>query len=109
MGESRRRRSLGAASLVMAMVTALLSIAAGLGEAHGGQPAAQQGEVRASQDADDVHRRQDIGRHRQMAVAHEAAAACLESGKSEKACHETLRDACKGIAVGRYCGMRHAH
>jgi hypothetical protein len=81
---------------------------AGFAPAGAAQPAPRN-EARASQDADDAHRRQDIERHRQMAAAHGAAAACLESGQSEKACQETLREACKGIAVGRYCGMRHAH
>jgi len=44
-----------------------------------------------------------------MAKAHEDAALCLEAGTAEKQCHERLREACKGIAVGQYCGMRHAH
>jgi hypothetical protein len=44
-----------------------------------------------------------------MANAHEEAARCLEAGTAEKQCHERLREACKGIAVGQYCGMRHAH
>lgn len=52
---------------------------------------------------------QDIQRHRAMAVAHEAAAKCLESGKGEKACYAELAVACKGLAIGKYCGMRHAH
>jgi hypothetical protein len=59
--------------------------------------------------ADDVHRRDDITKHRQMARAHEEAARCLESGEKEGVCQERLRAACSGIAVGRYCGMRHAH
>lgn len=58
---------------------------------------------------EDVHRNEDIARHRQMAKAHEEAARCLEAGTVEKQCQERLRDACKGIAVGQYCGMRHAH
>ena len=57
----------------------------------------------------DVHRNEDVARHRQMAKAHEEAARCLEVGTAEKQCHERLREACKGIAVGQYCGMRHAH
>jgi hypothetical protein len=59
--------------------------------------------------ADDAHRKDDIAKHRQMARAHEEAAKCLESGEKESVCQERLREACKGIAVGRYCGMRHAH
>jgi hypothetical protein len=58
---------------------------------------------------DEAHRRDDIARHRQMARAHEDAARCLESGEKEGTCQERLREACKGIAVGRYCGMRHDH
>jgi hypothetical protein len=59
--------------------------------------------------AEQTHRNEDIARHRQMARAHEEAAKCLEAGGSEKQCQERLREACKGIAVGQYCGMRHAH
>ena len=59
--------------------------------------------------SDDAHRKEDIARHRQMARAHEQAAQCLERGEKESACQEQLRAACQGIAVGRYCGMRHGH
>ena len=52
---------------------------------------------------------EDIKRHRGMAAAHEAAAQCLEAGKGEKVCMEALQVACKGLALGKYCGMRHAH
>ncbi len=55
------------------------------------------------------HRTADVARHRQMAQAHEEAARCLESGAPEKQCQERLREMCKGIAVGQYCGMRHGH
>lgn len=57
----------------------------------------------------DAHRQQDIARHRALAAAHEASARCLESGESESACHDKLRRACEGLAIGRYCGMKHAH
>ena len=57
----------------------------------------------------DAHRDEDVARHRQMAKAHEEAARCLEAGSDEKQCHAQLREMCKGIAVGQYCGMRHAH
>lgn len=63
----------------------------------------------ATKPADDAHRKDDIAKHRQMARAHEEAAKCLESGERESVCQQRLREACKGIAVGRYCGMRHAH
>ena len=55
------------------------------------------------------HAKKDIARHRAMAVAHEAAAKCLESGKSEEVCQKELQEACKGLAIGKYCGMRHEH
>lgn len=59
--------------------------------------------------ADDAHRKEDIAKHRAIAAAHDAAAKCLEQGQKEATCHEALRKACQGIAVGRYCGMRHSH
>ncbi len=51
----------------------------------------------------------DVQRHRAMAAAHEAAAACRESGKGEGECLKVLQAACKGLAIGKYCGMKHAH
>jgi hypothetical protein len=57
----------------------------------------------------DKDTKEDIARHRAMAAAHEGAAKCLESGKGEKVCMEELQAACKGLALGKYCGMRHAH
>lgn len=55
------------------------------------------------------HVRKDIQRHRAMAAAHEGAARCLESGKAESQCVTELQAACKGLAIGKYCGMRHEH
>ena len=52
---------------------------------------------------------EDAKRHRVMAMAHEAAAKCLEAGKGEKACLEQLRKYCKGVGIGKYCGMKHQH
>jgi len=57
----------------------------------------------------DKETQEDVRRHRAMAAAHEAAAKCLASGKGEKACMEQLAVDCKGLAIGKYCGMRHAH
>jgi hypothetical protein len=51
----------------------------------------------------------DIKRHRAMAGAHENAAKCLESGKKEDVCNRELQAACKGLAIGKYCGMKHEH
>jgi len=56
-----------------------------------------------------AHRGDDVAKHRQMARAHEEAAKCLESKEKESVCHARLHDACKGIAVGKFCGMRHDH
>lgn len=53
--------------------------------------------------------KEDIQRHRAIAAAHEGAAKCLEAGKGEKVCTAELQAACKGLALGKYCGMRHAH
>lgn len=54
-------------------------------------------------------RREDAKRHRALAAVHEAAARCLESGRPEKECLEKLRQDCKGLGIGKYCGMRHRH
>jgi hypothetical protein len=53
--------------------------------------------------------KKDIQRHRAMAVAHEAAAKCLEAGKKEEVCLKELQAACKGLGIGKYCGMKHEH
>lgn len=51
----------------------------------------------------------DVARHRAMAAAHEAAAKCLESAKGHDVCQKELQAACKGLGIGKYCGMKHAH
>lgn len=53
--------------------------------------------------------RDDIARHRVMAQAHENAAKCLEAGKSDAVCEKQLQVECKGLAIGKFCGMKHAH
>lgn len=58
---------------------------------------------------DAAHVKKDIADHRAMAEAHLNAAKCLESGKPEKECHAQLAKDCKGLAVGKYCGMKHRH
>ena len=63
----------------------------------------------AAQTHGDKERKEDIRRHRAMAVAHEAAAKCLEAGKPEQDCLEKLRKDCKGLGIGKYCGLRHQH
>ena len=58
---------------------------------------------------DPAHVKEDIANHRAMADAHLNAAKCLESGKAEKDCHEQLAKDCKGLGIGKYCGMKHKH
>lgn len=58
-------------------------------------------------DAKDI--KKDVERHRQMAAAHEAAAKCLEAGQKPDQCQRALAGACKGVAIGKYCGMKHEH
>ena len=53
--------------------------------------------------------KEDIARHRAIAAAHEGAAKCLGAGKKEDVCQKELQAACKGLAIGKYCGMKHAH
>lgn len=57
----------------------------------------------------DKDTKEDIARHRAMAAAHEAAAQCLESGKGHEPCQKALQAACKNLAIGKHCGMKHAH
>ena len=54
-----------------------------------------------------AHTKEDVRRHRIIAAAHEAAAKCQESGKDEEICDAELQKTCKGIAYGKYCGMKH--
>jgi hypothetical protein len=53
--------------------------------------------------------KKEIAGHRAMAEAHSNAAACLESGKPEKQCEEQLQKDCKGLGIGKHCGMKHSH
>ena len=57
----------------------------------------------------DKERKEDITRHRAMAKAHTDMAMCLESGKKEDVCEKALQTACKGLAIGKDCGMKHVH
>ncbi len=53
--------------------------------------------------------KKEIAQHRAIAAAHEAAARCKESGKDEEICHAELAKSCKGLAIGKLCGMKHQH
>lgn len=72
-----------------------------------GPAVAQQKKTEKPHSAADAQK--DIANHRAMADAHLAAAKCLEGGKSEKECHAQLAKDCKGLAIGKYCGMKHSH
>ena len=66
--------------------------------------------VAAEKKKDDAaHVRKDIAEHRAMADAHLNAAKCLEAGTPEKTCQEQLAKDCKGLGIGKYCGMKHKH
>lgn len=52
---------------------------------------------------------EDIMDHRTMAEAHRKAAECLEAGKPEKDCRAQLAKDCKGVGIGRHCGMKDRH
>ncbi len=49
----------------------------------------------------------DIAKHEAIAAAHTAAAKCLREGKPDAVCEGALLAACKGIAIGKFCGMKH--
>lgn len=57
----------------------------------------------------DKETQEDIARHRAIAAAHDGAAKCLESGKKQDVCNKELQIACKGLAIGKFCGMKHEH
>lgn len=57
----------------------------------------------------DAHTREDAQRHRAMAHAHAQAAQCLEQGGKYDDCQKQLQSSCKGLALGKNCGMRHSH
>jgi hypothetical protein len=57
----------------------------------------------------DADTKKDIQRHKAMAAAHEGAAKCLETGKKHEVCEKELQAACKGLGIGKNCGMRHEH
>jgi len=65
--------------------------------------------VLAQAKEDPAHVKALVEQHKAIAAAHQAAAQCLASGKDEEACHEELGKACKGIAIGKLCGMKHTH
>jgi hypothetical protein len=91
-------------AITACLLAAALAIGAALAQSGGASKASSTAPAGKS---DDKHRLEDIAKHRRIAQAHEQAARCLEAGEKESACHDKLRTACQGIAVGKYCGMRH--
>lgn len=49
----------------------------------------------------------DIAKHEAIAAAHNTAAKCLREGKPDAVCEGALLAACRGIAIGKFCGMKH--
>ena len=94
---------IGIATFVFSIIPALAIGADVAGTAPSGTPA--RSAVDPAKEAE--HTKEDVKRHRTMAAAHEAAAKCQESGKDEDYCMAELAKACKGIAYGKYCGMKH--
>jgi len=86
------------------MKRTLAIIAAGLMALSGAGLAAE----KAKKD-DPAQVKKDVADHLAMAEAHINAAKCLESGKSENECHAQLAKDCKGLGIGKYCGMKHKH
>lgn len=62
-----------------------------------------------AKDSESEHKKETIAQHQAIATAHYAAARCISKGKDEKVCHAELAAACKGLALGKLCGMRHVH
>lgn len=52
---------------------------------------------------------EDIMDHRTMADAHRKAAECLEAGKPERDCRARLAKDCRGVGIGKHCGMKDRH
>lgn len=86
----------------MTMMVAMLALAAAMV-----LPAQAQQKSGKAHGAAEI--KKDVADHRAMAEAHLTAAKCLEGGKTEKECYAQLAKDCKGLAIGKYCGMQHRH
>lgn len=91
------KKSLTASAIAVCCASGMLALSASL-------PAFAQSTTHTAKEI-----QEDIQRHRAMATAHENAAKCLESGKKDAVCEKELQTACKGLAIGKYCGMKHVH
>ena len=65
--------------------------------------------IAAEKKGNSTHVAKDIADHRALAEAHLSAARCLEAGTPEKDCQAQLAKDCKGLGIGKYCGMKHRH
>ncbi len=91
--------------LAITLLAASPGLVAGA-DAAGKQPA-KPAQSKVDPEIASQHTKEDVRRHRIIAAAHEEAARCQESGKPEDQCMADLAKACKGIAYGKYCGMKH--
>lgn len=98
-------------SLLCSAAAALLLVTPAWAHDHAHDAAHSHGKPAATAPAAkvDAHTQEDIERHRGMARAHEQAAQCLAAGKPYEDCQKQLQTSCKGLALGKNCGMRHAH
>ncbi len=87
--------------LIAAVAAALFAASAGAQSPDKAKPAAAP--------ALSEHVKKDISRHRAMSKAHDEAARCLEAGTGEDECQKRLLAACRGLAIGKYCGLKHVH
>ena len=89
------------------MVLSAIPVLAGAAESPTSKTPSRPATSKVDPAAEAAETKEDIRRHRIIAAAHEAAAKCRESGKVEDVCMAELAKACKGIAYGKYCGMKH--
>src|SRR5437016_6071197 len=94
-------------ALLVALTSIIVSVVAIAADSPSSNAAPQPARSKVDPALQAQHTKEDVKRHRAMAAAHEAAAKCQESGKDEDFCNAELAKACKGIAYGKYCGMKH--
>lgn len=94
-------------SILLALVLLTAAIAPATADTAATQAAPKPAASKVDPALEAAHTKEDVRRHRIIAAAHEAAAKCQESGKDEDICDAELEKACKGIAYGKYCGMKH--
>ena len=93
--------------LFAVVLISMIPVSAIAADAPAAKPPAKPATSKVDPALEAAHTKEDVRRHRIIAAAHEAAAKCQESGKNEEICDAELAKACKGIAYGKYCGMKH--